>query len=38
MTRLVKRLNQELKDLQENPIENCSAGPIKNNIQEWDQM
>ena len=35
MTRLVKRLNQELKDLQENPIENCSAGPIKNNIQEW---
>ena len=35
MTRLVKRLNQELKDLQENPIENCSAGPIKDNIQEW---
>lgn len=35
MSRIVKRLNQEMKDLQENPIENCSAGPIDNNIKEW---
>lgn len=35
MSRIDKRLNQELKELQENPIENCSAGPIKNNIREW---
>ena len=35
MSRIIKRLNQELKDLQENPVENCSAGPINNNIKEW---
>ena len=35
MQRLEKRLNIELKELHDNPIENCSAGPIDNNIIEW---
>ena len=35
MSRIDKRLNQEMKELQENPIENCSAGPIENNLREW---
>jgi len=35
MQRLEKRLNIELKELQDNPIENCSAGIIDNNINEW---
>ena len=26
---LIKRLNQEIKDLEETPIPNCSAGPTK---------
>ena len=35
MTRIVKRLKQELLDLNENPIENCSAGPYKDNLHVW---
>lgn len=36
---VTKRLAQELKDLHENPVENCSAGPIKeNNLMHWVGM
>ena len=35
MSKIIKRLQQELKDLQENPVENCSAGPYEDNILEW---
>ena len=32
---LVNRIRQELKDLQENPVQNCSAGPIADDITKW---
>ena len=33
---LAKRLNKELKDLIENPITNCSANLIKDDITKWE--
>ena len=33
---LAKRLNKELKDLIENPITNCSAKLIKDDITKWE--
>jgi len=34
---LTRRLNQEIKDLEESPITNCSAGPVdKTNIMKWN--
>lgn len=33
---LLKRLNQEIKDLTESPISNCSAGPIDHDITLWN--
>jgi len=36
---VIKRINQELKDLHTNPVENCSAGPIKeSNMMHWIGM
>ena len=35
MSLLVTRIQQELKDLQENPVQNCSAGPINDDISHW---
>jgi ubiquitin-conjugating enzyme E2 D/E len=36
MTTLVlKRLHQELKEIQENPVSNCSAGPVEDNLMHW---
>ncbi len=32
---LAKRLTKELKELIENPITNCSASPINNDITKW---
>ena len=32
---LAKRLTKELKELIENPITNCSASPINNDISKW---
>ena len=32
---LINRVQQELKDLQENPVQNCSAGPVKDNLTHW---
>jgi ubiquitin-conjugating enzyme E2 D/E len=32
---LAKRLTKELKELTENPITNCTASPIDNNISKW---
>lgn len=32
---LIKRLKQELKELQESPILNCSAGPKEDNLKHW---
>ena len=32
----IKRIKKDLEDLQNNPVENCSAGPIKNDITEWN--
>ena len=32
---LAKRLTKELKELTENPITNCTAAPIDNNIAKW---
>jgi ubiquitin-conjugating enzyme E2 D/E len=32
---LIKRLNQEIKDLEETPVPNCSAGPIETDITKW---
>ncbi len=29
------RIESELKEMQENPVVNCSAGPIGNDIYEW---
>lgn len=31
----IKRLNADLKEMLENPPANCSAGPIGDNIYEW---
>lgn len=36
MTSLLnKRLAQEINELQSNPVTNCSAGPVKNDITHW---
>ena len=35
MSLLTTRITQELKDLQENPVQNCSAGPKKDDIAHW---
>jgi len=36
---VIKRITQELKDLHESPVENCSAGPLDdNNIMHWVGM
>lgn len=32
---LTTRIKQEIKDLQENPVQNCSAGPIADDITKW---
>lgn len=32
---LVNRIRQELKDLQESPVQNCSAGPIEDELTHW---
>ena len=32
----LKRIKKELMDLSENPLFNCSAGPVKNNLTEWE--
>ena len=34
-SRVVKRLNEEVKDLSKNPIDNCSAGPVEDDIMHW---
>jgi len=35
MSILIKRITKELRDLEENPIANCSAGPIEKDIKKW---
>lgn len=35
MSLLTTRITQELKDLQQNPVQNCSAGPKKDDISHW---
>jgi ubiquitin-conjugating enzyme E2 D/E len=35
MSLLTTRITQELKDLQDNPVQNCSAGPKKDDISHW---
>ena len=32
----LKRIKKELQDLSENPLFNCSAGPIGDNLSEWE--
>ena len=32
----LKRIKKELQDLSEHPLFNCSAGPIKDNLTEWE--
>ena len=32
---LINRVQNELKDLVENPVQNCSAGPIDDNLTKW---
>ena len=32
---LIKRLNQEITELQNNPVTNCSAGPTEKDITHW---
>ena len=32
---LINRIQNELKDLVENPVQNCSAGPIDDNLTKW---
>jgi ubiquitin-conjugating enzyme E2 D len=32
----LKRIKKELLDLSENPLFNCSAGPIGDNLNEWE--
>ncbi len=32
---LLNRVKQELKDLQDNPVQNCSAGPIEDVLTHW---
>ncbi len=34
-SRLIKRLKAEMDDLEENPVSNCSAGPLEDNITHW---
>ena len=31
----LKRINKELQEFNEDPLENCFAGPINNNLFEW---
>jgi len=35
---LIARLQKELKDLEESPITNCSAGPLNEDIKIWQAM
>ena len=35
MSLLINRVTQELKDLRENPVHNCSAGPVDDNLTHW---
>ena len=35
-TRLIKRLKAEMEDLEENPVSNCSAGPLEDDITHWN--
>tara|TARA_B100001287_G_C22459319_1_gene424284 strand:- start:139 stop:600 length:462 start_codon:yes stop_codon:yes gene_type:complete len=35
MSLLTTRITQELKDLRENPVQNCSAGPKGDDISKW---
>jgi|TARA_Y100000816_G_C26057170_1_gene554828 ubiquitin-conjugating enzyme E2 D/E len=35
-TRLIKRLKAEIEDLEENPVSNCSAGPLEDDITHWN--
>jgi ubiquitin-conjugating enzyme E2 D len=35
---LIARLQKELKDLEESPITNCSAGPLNDDIKIWQAM
>lgn len=35
---LIARLHKELKDLEESPITNCSAGPLNEDIKIWQAM
>lgn len=32
---LIKRLKQEITELETNPIANCSAGPVEDNLTHW---
>ncbi len=34
----IKRLNKELSDMQKNDISNLSAGPINDNLYEWEAV
>jgi ubiquitin-conjugating enzyme E2 D len=34
----IKRLNKELADMQKNDIANLSAGPVNNNLYEWEAV
>jgi len=36
MSLLINRVTQELKDLQENPVPNCSAGPVEDKLTHWN--
>ena len=33
---LIKRLKAEIEDLEENPVSNCSAGPLEDDITHWN--
>ena len=36
MSLLINRVTQELKDLQENPVPNCSTGPVEDKLTHWN--
>ena len=35
MNKVIKRLQEEVKDLDANPVDNCSAGPFKDDMMHW---